>query len=286
MRLEARDPAPTGDAGRRGTVRYTVSDGTQRTTGEIEVLQQGALADPLPLVQDDEAVVREGDTVSIPVLDNDTMADGIPLRLDPSSVKVITKGAAQRAFASGNVIRYVPEATGLTADRFVTIEYAAYADGMKERAQTARARVQVTPLPSAQRIDQAPVARSFTATVTAGDPLTMTVPTFGVDPDGDSVTVTGVVGPGRQGRRPHLRPRRRHRPHDHPLRGLPAGRGHRGHHLRGHRPLRGHLARLGAGRGRPARRPAAPGRRARRGVRGAGEDGHGQAAGQRPHRPR
>ncbi len=194
VRVEALDPAPGGDAGRRGVVRYTVSDGTQRTTGEIEVLQQGALTDALPLVQDDKAVVREGDTVSIPVLDNDTMADGIPLRLDPGSVKVISKGDGARAFASGNVIRYVPEARGLRAEKFVTIEYAAYADGFKERAQTARVRVQVTPLPTAQRVNQAPVARSFTATVTAGDPITMTVPTFGVDTDGDSVSVTGVVG--------------------------------------------------------------------------------------------
>ncbi len=194
VRLEATQPAPTGDQGRRGTVTYTVSDGTQRVTGQVSVLQQGAITDSLPIVVDDTATVREGDTVSIPVLDNDTMADGIPLRLDPASVKVVSKGDAQRAFASGNVIRYVPEATGLTAEKFVTIEYAAYADGMKERAQTARARVQVTPLPSAQRLNQSPVARSFTATVTAGDPLTMTVPTFGVDPDGDSVSVAGVVG--------------------------------------------------------------------------------------------
>ena len=50
------------------------------------------------------------------------------------------------------------------------------------------------PLPSEQRLNQAPVARSFSASVTAGDPLTMTVPTFGVDPDGDSVSVTGIVG--------------------------------------------------------------------------------------------
>ncbi len=194
VRLEATSPAPAGDQGRRGTVTYTVSDGTQRVTGQVSVLQQGAITDSLPIVVDDTATVREGDTVSVPVLDNDTMADGIPLRLDPGSVKVISEGDAQRAFASGNVIRYVPEATGLTAEKFVTIEYAAYADGMKERAQTARVRVQVTPLPSPQRINQAPVARSFTATVTAGDPLTMTVPTFGVDPDGDSVSVAGVVG--------------------------------------------------------------------------------------------
>ena len=82
-----------------GSCRYTVSDGSQRTTGEVDVLQQGPLEDSLPLVQDDTATVREGDTVSVPVLDNDTMADGIPLQVDPASVKVVSKGDAQRAFA-------------------------------------------------------------------------------------------------------------------------------------------------------------------------------------------
>ncbi|HSO65754.1 MAG TPA: Ig-like domain-containing protein, partial [Ornithinibacter sp.] len=195
VRIEAGTPSELGaSGGRRGVVRYTVSDGTQRTSGQVSVLQQGPLDDAVPLVQDDTATVREGDTVSVPVLDNDTMADGIPLQVDPASVKVISKGDAQRAFASGNVIRYVPEARTLTTEKFVTIEYAAYADGMKDRAQSARVRVQVTPLPNAQRVNQAPVARSFTATVTAGDPITMTVPTFGVDADGDSVSVTGIVG--------------------------------------------------------------------------------------------
>lgn len=195
VRIEAREPASLDKgAVRRGTVTYTVSDGRSRTTGQISVIQQPALTDALPIVVDDTATVREGDTVDAPVLDNDTMADGIPLVLDPGSVKVVSKGDAQRAFASGNVVRYVPEATGLTAEKFVTVEYSAYAEGDKSRAQVGRLRIQVTPLPTAQRVNQAPVARSFSATVTAGDPLTMTVPTFGVDPDGDSVTVTGVVG--------------------------------------------------------------------------------------------
>ncbi len=181
VRLEALDP-DEGGTGRRATVRYTVSDGTQRTDGQVSVLQQPTLKDALPLVQDDTATVREGDTVTVPVLDNDTMADGIPLKLDPASVKVVSKGDAQQAFASGNVVRYVPEATGLAAERFVTIEYAAYAEGTKDRAQTGRARIAVTPLPSTTRPNLPPVARTFSATVTAGDPITLTVPTFGVDP--------------------------------------------------------------------------------------------------------
>ena len=50
VRLEATQPVPTGDQGRRGTVTYTVSDGTQRVTGQVSVLQQGAVTDSLPIV--------------------------------------------------------------------------------------------------------------------------------------------------------------------------------------------------------------------------------------------
>ena len=111
-------------------------------------------------------------------------------RASRSSARATPSAPSPRATSSATS----PRRAGLRAERFVTIEYAAYADGMKERAQTARVRVAVTPLPDAQRLNQSPVARSFSATVTAGDPITMTVPTFGVDPDGDSVTVTGIVG--------------------------------------------------------------------------------------------
>ena len=63
------------------------------------------------------------------MLDNDTMADGIPLRIDPNSVKVLGEGVEQTAFASGNVVRFVPWAKGLTTEQPVTVEYAAYPGG-------------------------------------------------------------------------------------------------------------------------------------------------------------
>ncbi|KGN40727.1 Ig-like domain-containing protein [Knoellia aerolata] len=196
IRVVALDPAgPAADSTRRGTIRYTVSDGSKTATGELSVTQKPA-RDLDPVVEDDKAVVREGDTVAAPVLDNDTMADGIPLRLDPLSVKVLGRGAEQTAFASGNVIRFVPAATGLRTEQLVTVEYAVHPEGMPERAQTGRLTVRVTPLPSTAVPNQAPVARSFSSSVTAGDPLTITVPTTGVDPDGDTVGVVGVVGTG------------------------------------------------------------------------------------------
>ncbi|MFW5470351.1 Ig-like domain-containing protein [Knoellia sp. CPCC 206435] len=196
IRVVALDPAGAAeDASRRGTIRYTVSDGSKTATGEVSLTQKPA-RDLDPVVEDDKAVVREGDTVAAPVLDNDTMADGIPLRLDPNSVKVLGKGVEQTAFASGNVVRFVPWATGLRTEQLVTIEYAAHPEGMPERAQTGRLTVRVTPLPTTAVPNQAPVARSFSSSVTAGDPLTITVPTTGVDPDGDTVGVVGVVATG------------------------------------------------------------------------------------------
>ena len=194
IRVVALEPAgAAADSTRRGTIRYTVSDGSKRATGEVTVTQKAAV-DLDPVVEDDTATVREGDAVAVPVLDNDTMADGIPLRIDPTTVRVLGKGVQQTAFASGNVVRFVPWATGLTTDQLVTVEYAAHPEGMPERAQTGRISIRVTPLPSAARPNQVPVARSFSSSVTAGDPLTITVPTTGVDPDGDTVGVTGVVG--------------------------------------------------------------------------------------------
>lgn len=194
VRIEALEPSPvSGTGSRQGTVEYTISDGTKRTTGRINVVQRPPLQGTAPTVEDDKVTVREADSVSIPVLDNDTMADGIPLVLDPGSVKVIG-GGEQRAFASGNLVRYVPEFTGLTAPKDVVIEYAAYAEGAPEQAKTGRVTVTVTPLPTTTSPNQAPIARSFSGSVTAGESVTLTIPSTGVDPDGDTVTMRGIVG--------------------------------------------------------------------------------------------
>ena len=195
VRIEALDPFTGGSKPRTGTVRYTVSDGRKSATGEVTVTQRPTDPKALPIIQDDTAVVRAQDSVSIPVLDNDSMAEGIPLVLDPETVKVLGAGEPQNAFASGNVIRYVPDAaTPVTVEKVVTIEYSAYPIGEKAKARSGRVSVTVKPLPGASNPNQAPVARSFSASVVSGEPLTVTVPVSGVDPDGDSVTVQGIEG--------------------------------------------------------------------------------------------
>ena len=190
LRIEATGPLTQG-ATRSGTLAYTISDGTASAVGQVSVTQKPA--DPqalVPHVEDDTATVRTGDVVTIPVLDNDSVSGGVPLVLDRDVRVVDGKG---EAFASGDVVRFVPDPTPVTADTVVTLEYSTHPEGGTVSV-TGRVQVTVTPLPTPTTPDQAPVARSFSASVTAGDTITLTVPTSGIDPDGDLCYVVGVVG--------------------------------------------------------------------------------------------
>ena len=127
------------------------------------------------------------------MLDNDTMSGGVPLKLDPPAVKVVA-GKGQ-AFASGSVVRYIPDVAPITTDDVVTLEYATYPEGSPDRAVTGRITVTVKPLPTPTTPNQPPTARSFSASVTAGDTIT--------DHRADQRH--------RPRRRPHLRRRHRRR---------------------------------------------------------------------------
>ena len=192
VRVQAGSPL-TGTEERRGSIDYVVSDGTKTAVGHVSVVQKPRPEQqPMPNVEDDDAIVRLGDVVTIPVLDNDTMSGGVPLKLDPSAVKVVA-GKGQ-AFSSGSVVRYIPDVAPITTDDVVTLEYATYPEGSPDRAVTGRITVTVKPLPTPTTPNQPPTARSFSASVTAGDTITITVPTSGIDPDGDLTYVAGIVG--------------------------------------------------------------------------------------------
>ncbi len=192
VRVQATGPLSDGQQ-RRGIVSYTISDGTKTAVGQLSVVQKPEPKEEiLPTVVDDVATVRVGDAVTIPALDNDSMSEGIPLKLAPE-VRVLSGGG--QAFASGTVVRYVPEVAPLTGPKTAILEYSTYPEGMRARAQTGRITVTINPLPDAvKNPNQPPQARSFSASVTAGDTLSITVPTSGVDPDGDLTFVSGIVG--------------------------------------------------------------------------------------------
>jgi hypothetical protein len=80
VRVNATDAAMDPRASRS---MYTISNGDATATGSVNVTQRGSLtgADNAPIVQADSVTVRAGDTVAVPVLDNDSTPSGDPVGL-------------------------------------------------------------------------------------------------------------------------------------------------------------------------------------------------------------
>jgi hypothetical protein len=185
-------------------VNYTISDGESGSvTGQITVTFVAANSQQdVPVAHDDTGVVRAGDSVVIPVLDNDVDPDGYPLRLDSTDASSSVQGEfpvtwapgsqdsgfAGTAYLDGKTVRYVAPPTVHSAES-VEIRYAA-ADQLNSSQATVT--VQLVPLPTAKHPDQAPTPQGVQARVVAGDTVTIPVPTSNVDPDGDSVSVVGL----------------------------------------------------------------------------------------------
>lgn len=192
-------------------VHYTVTDGaTAAVTGEVAVTELPAPANDTPVPQDDYGTVRAGDVVTMPVLDNDTDPGGDPISLaqdvpgTPGAGQLTVTAASGRtgsvngsAFVSGGTVVFVAPPSVSTAQT-VTIAYVAV-DPAGDQA-VGHAHVTIEPAPSRTAPDQPPAPQPIETRTVAGDTLTIAVPTTGVDPDGDSVTVLGLTSAPALGR--------------------------------------------------------------------------------------
>ncbi|MEU7482116.1 Ig-like domain-containing protein [Lentzea sp. NPDC042327] len=193
--------APTLDRNPQ-VVRYTVTDGvTGPVTGEVTVTQLPPPADDTPVPKDDRAAARAGDSATIPVLDNDISPAGAPLTLQSNvqgapgtgRLTVTTRDGRQdagTAYVAGDVVRYVaPDRldTPFVADVSYVVQNP---DGDQA---VGHAHVTVNPAPTPANPNQPPAPEPVEVRVVAGDRVTVTVPSSGADPDGDSVAVTGIA---------------------------------------------------------------------------------------------
>ena len=193
-------------------VRYTVTDGvTGPVTGEVTVTQLGAPAIDAPVPKDDYGTVRAGDTVTIAVLDNDTTPSGSPITLRsdvegaPAAgrLTVIAQTGGSNpddvgaAYVSGSALRFVAPAA-VDTPRTVTVDYVAQNPAGDQAV--GHAHVTIQPAPNEKAPNQPPAPQQVDARVVAGDTVTIKVPVTGVDPDGDSVTVTGIRSASQLGR--------------------------------------------------------------------------------------
>jgi len=166
------------------TVEYRVSNGLVETTGEITVIEipRPDRLQP-PVAVDDAITVRVGDAVTIPVLANDEHPDDEPITLSSILVQGLT-GESGLLFVAGDRLRYLaPDQPG-----DFTAVYEVLGPLGEQRAQ-ASVRISVREVNEAT--NQAPITRTVTARVIAGDTVRVRIPVDGMDPDGDSVQVIG-----------------------------------------------------------------------------------------------
>ena len=194
LRISADDPQP----GLTATVDYTVSDGRGSATGTVAVSAVSASSSPDQITTTDAAItVRAGDSAAVAVLAGDASSTGLPLSLAGQQPTVNPPVGGLLASVQGSDIR-VDAPASVTAEEETTVSYVA-TDASGATA-TGSLDVTIEPPPSKAYPDQAPVPEEVDTRETAGDVAVIQIPVYGIDPDGDSVTVTGVTTPPALGR--------------------------------------------------------------------------------------
>ncbi|MDQ0634802.1 hypothetical protein QFZ40_002711 [Arthrobacter pascens] len=163
---------------------YTMSNGTKSATGSVSVVPVPAPAVvEAPQPKPDEVNVRVNDVVTIPVLDNDTHPQGEKLTVDPVLPQAVDE-ADGKSFVSENTLRFI---AGPQPKTVRAIYNAVDPQGQKSAAAVT---IHILPLEGAQ--NSRPQPRNLTARVVAGGTVRIPVPLDGIDPDGDSVQLTGI----------------------------------------------------------------------------------------------
>ncbi|MCW3492381.1 Ig-like domain-containing protein [Microbacterium sp. SSM24] len=183
----------TGAAGRLGTVRYIVSDGTEdrgsSVEGEATVYLLPPAPELAPIAVDDTVVVRAGAQIDIPVLENDISPAGGRPTLNPATVVSTTDKAL--AFASGDLLRYLaPSKPGEYG-----VNYSVFTTGAPALADTATVRIRVL----ADDTNRAPVPDTLEGRALSGQSAVIAFDGFGMDPDGDVVTLDRIVSQPERG---------------------------------------------------------------------------------------
>ncbi len=194
LRISSDNPQP----GRTATVSYTVSDGYGSATGTVSVTAEPAntSADQIS-TQDSAITIRAGDSAAVPVLANDTSSTGLPLTLAGIEPTASPSISGLQASNQGGDVR-VTAPGSIRAEEETTVSYVA--TDASGAAATGHLNVTIEPPPSAARPNQVPAPEEVDARETAGDVLVIHIPTYGIDPDGDSTAVTAVTAPPALGR--------------------------------------------------------------------------------------
>ncbi len=161
------------------TFSYDVSDGTVTVTNTASVITVAAVNDP-PVAADDTATTDEDTAVIIPVLANDTDADGDALTVTGTS----TPANGSVVINADNTVTYTPGANFVGTDSFTYVANDGTAD-----SNTATVTITVN------GVNDAPVAVDDTVTTAEDTAVTGNVLANDSDPDGPAA-LTAALGTG------------------------------------------------------------------------------------------
>ena len=185
--LRVRGSTADEQPGQLGTVRYTVSDGTENplytVRGEATVYLLPASVPQAPIARNDSVSVRVGAQIDIPVLDNDVAPDGNIVMLNAESVQ--NRSERGLAFAAGKELRYLaPDQPGS-----YELGYSVYVAGAPELIDSAVVSVEVL----ADGDNTAPQPYTLYGRVLSGESIEIPFDSFGLDPEGDTVVLDRVL---------------------------------------------------------------------------------------------
>ncbi|HZU92525.1 MAG TPA: Ig-like domain-containing protein, partial [Microbacterium sp.] len=165
-------------------ISYRISNGTQTAEGDVIVIPipRPSLLSP-PVANDDQVVVRAGDVVTIPVLDNDTHPNGDVLHVDPELVEPFVDPEDGEAFVSQDTVRFRASDTPGTV--YVTYQ-AVDSAGQKDAGYIT---IQVRAID--EEANSAPKPQDLTVRALSGSTVRIAIPLDGIDADGDSVELVG-----------------------------------------------------------------------------------------------
>ncbi|WP_439957996.1 Ig-like domain-containing protein [Microbacterium oleivorans] len=174
-------------------IQYRISNGSQSADGEIIVIPVPApekLKPPTAL--DDEAVVRVGDVVTIPVMDNDYHPNGDEIHISPELVPPLVDEADGDLFVSEDTLRFRAGTEPKTVNATYEVE--------DSTGQRDAGYVTIRILPRDDEANAAPRPRDVTVRALSGSGVQVPIDLNGIDADGDSVQLVGLASSPAKGK--------------------------------------------------------------------------------------
>lgn len=174
-------------------ISYRISNGAQSAEGDVIVIPIPAPSQLRPPVaNDDQVVVRAGDVVTIPVLENDYHPNNDAIHVAPDLVPPLITPEQGEMFVSQDAVRFrASDEPGTVYGTYEVVD----STGQKDAGY-----ITIQVLPVNAETNSAPKPRDLTSRVLAGSRVRIAVPLDGIDADGDSVTLVGIDSAPEKGR--------------------------------------------------------------------------------------